>query len=67
MEVESSSITLVCVYPRKDLTNDIDDTTLGEQGLSPSGVVIVRTTTVSSHSSNTFCNFKLLEEKLYVC
>lgn len=44
-DVKSLSIT--CVYPRKELGSDVDDTTLSDQGLAPSGVVLVHNKLVS--------------------
>lgn len=48
MEVDDvQSLSITCVYPRKELGSDIDDTTLSDQGLAPSGVVLVQNRLVS--------------------
>lgn len=36
------NISLICVYPRKELMSETDSQTLAQVGLSPSGVVIAR-------------------------
>ena len=47
IQVERQQISITCVYPRKELGFDLDDTNLDQHGLVPSGVILARSKTVS--------------------
>lgn len=48
MEIDDlKMLSITCVYPRKELGTDVDDTTLSDQGLAPTGVVLVHNKLVS--------------------
>jgi hypothetical protein len=49
--MDVNEVSIHSVYPHKELGSDLDDTTLEENGLSPSGVVIVRTKGYKSSSN----------------